>query len=68
MASSCGEQRHALLECLADSPCILAGRPIKECVQRSTSEDGCKEFNRAFFECKRGQVSAHIDVYSHTPQ
>ena len=56
MASSCTEQRQSLLECLADSPCILAGRSIKECVKLTQSEDGCRELNQAFFECKRGQV------------
>ena len=58
MASSCKDQRQALLECLADSPCILAGKPISECVKHSVDEDGCRELNHAFFECKRGQVSA----------
>ena len=56
MASSCSEQRYALLECLADSPCILAGRPIKECMDRTSAEEGCKELRTALFMCKRGQV------------
>ena len=56
MASSCSEARQSLLECLADSPCILAGRTIKECVKLASSEHGCRELNQAFFECKRGQV------------
>lgn len=58
MASSCHEARQALLECLADSQCYLAGRPIKECVQISASESGCKELNTALFHCRRGQVRA----------
>ena len=47
MASSCKEQRQALLECLADSPCILAGKPISECVKHSIDADGCRELNQA---------------------
>lgn len=60
MASSCKDQRQALLECLADSPCIIAGKPIGDCVKLSTDESGCKEFNTAFFLCKRGQVCAEM--------
>jgi hypothetical protein len=56
MASSCSEQRLALLECLADSKCIQEGRPIKECMNLSSEESGCSELRVAFYDCKRGQV------------
>jgi hypothetical protein len=56
MASSCSDARHKLLECLADSPCFLGGRTVKECVQLSAVDSGCKELNTALFNCRRGQV------------
>ena len=33
MASSCSEQRQNLLACLADSPCVAAGRTHRECME-----------------------------------
>ena len=60
MASSCMAQRHALLECLADSPCIAEGKSIKECMELEGAASGCKEFRTAFYLCKRGQVRAWI--------
>ena len=62
MASSCTDQRHTLLECLADSPCVLGGRPVKECMQLTSEEKGCKEFRTAYYECKRGQVRHSLTV------
>ena len=56
MASSCSSQRLALLECLADSPCVLAGRSIKECMALDDTEDGCSGARQAFFNCRRGQL------------
>ena len=56
MASSCTEARNALLECLADSPCFLSGKTVKECVQLTREQSGCKELNAALFNCRRGQV------------
>ena len=67
MASSCAEQRQALLECLADSPCIIAGRPIRECVTLREDESGCKELNAAFFECKRGQLDMRKRIKGNMP-
>ena len=40
MASSCSEQRQNLLACLADSPCVAAGRTLKECME--VEDGGCK--------------------------
>ena len=53
MSTSCKEQRLAVLECLADSECIKAGKSIKECM---TEDAACKELNYSLFLCKRGQV------------
>ena len=52
MASSCTEARNALLECLADSPCIASGRSIKECMD----DPLCTSARLAYSTCKRGQV------------
>jgi len=67
MASSCGDQRHALLECLADSPCVLNGRPVKDCMELSKEENGCKEFRTAYFECKRGQLDMRKRIKGNMP-
>ena len=56
MSTSCSDQRYALLECLADSPCIAMGKSVKECMDLSQQDTGCKEFRQALFLCKRGQV------------
>ena len=53
MASSCIAEREALLECLADSPCTAAGRPIKECME---SDADCQLKRICLMECKRGQL------------
>ena len=68
MASSCTENRQALLECLADSPCFLSGKPIKECVQLPVDASGCQELNRAWFECKRGQLDMRKRIKGNLPQ
>ena len=54
MASSCSEQRQNLLACLADSPCVAAGRTLKECME--VEDGGCKGLRVAYFTCKRGQL------------
>ena len=56
MASSCYDARQLLLECLADSECYNSGRSIKECVQLTKEQKGCKELNIALFSCKRNQL------------
>ena len=56
MASSCSDARHSLLECLADSPCFLSGKTVKECVLLTKEQNGCKEFNTALYHCRRGQL------------
>ena len=53
MASSCNEQRQALLACLADSPCMAQGRSIQECM---TEDNSCKLIRMDYFLCKRGQL------------
>jgi len=68
MASSCLEQRQLLLECLADSPCILAGRSIKECVGLRIADSGCQELNTALFECKRGQLDMRKRIKGNMPK
>lgn len=67
MASSCSEQRHALVECLADSPCFLGGRSAKECMELSSAESGCKELRTAFFLCKRGQLDMRKRIKGNMP-
>ena len=55
MSSSCSVQKIALLECLADSPCMASGRSIKECMDDAT-ESGCSGVRHAYFACKRRQL------------
>ena len=67
MASSCSEQRQSLLECLADCDCIAQGKSIKECVTLPVDASGCKELNRAWFECKRGQLDMRKRIKGNMP-
>mmetsp|Transcript_56927 Transcript_56927/g.127123 ORF Transcript_56927/g.127123 Transcript_56927/m.127123 type:complete len:87 (+) Transcript_56927:107-367(+) len=68
MASSCMAQRHALLECLADSPCIAEGKSIKECMELEGAASGCKEFRTAFYLCKRGQLDMRKRIKGNMPE
>ena len=53
MASSCTKERESLLECLADSPCVAAGRSVSECME---VDEACRARRMAYFACKRGQL------------
>ena len=67
MASSCADQKYALLECLADSPLVLNGRSVKECMTLTKEESGCKEFRTAYYECKRGQLDMRKRIKGNMP-
>ena len=68
MASSCEKQRMALIECLADSPCAQSGRPLKECMElASTDEGSCKAARYAYFSCKRGQLDMRKRIKGNMP-
>ena len=66
MASSCSEQRQNLLACLADSPCVAAGRTLKECME--VEDGGCKGLRVAYFTCKRGQLDMRKRIKGNLPQ
>ena len=67
MASSCSEQRQNLLACLADSPCVAAGRSLKECME-ADEDGGCKAMRTAFFICKRGQLDMRKRIKGNLPK
>lgn len=65
MSSSCYEQRRAVLECLADSPCTAAGRSAKQCMDEDVS---CKALCSALFLCKRGQLDMRKRIKGNLPE
>jgi len=53
MASSCKNEREMVLACLDESPCIAAGRTIKDCLD---ADPACRGMRIAHMLCKRGQL------------
>jgi cytochrome c oxidase assembly factor 5 len=58
---SCNVIREALVSCLLKSDCVLRSEPARtpsDCLKDSAAlPEECSHLRKAFFECKRGQVS-----------
>ena len=58
MAKSCRETAESLVECLKNSPCVKAGKTIRECLKEMENDQShpCTEYRYAYAHCKRGSL------------
>jgi cytochrome c oxidase assembly factor 5 len=66
MASSCGDIREELIECIKRSDCMAKSNfSFHECVKQPKEAVGekCVLLRQALFECKRGQVRVSLQLH-----